>query len=158
VHEAASPCPTLTQPPDDARKGSLMSARPSGTTVPSQAVLTTVGTAGPATAVAEIAVHGSWSHRLGLNVTAALRDCFADRPSIIIIDLHGMEDGDAASLPLWLAARRAANVIRPPVQLALCLPTATILQIRLRRIGADRLPLYATMIEARAAAASPSVG
>ncbi|GAA4964229.1 hypothetical protein GCM10025331_65150 [Actinoplanes utahensis] len=127
--------------------------------MPPEAVLTTVGTTGPATAVAEIAVHGSWSHRLGLDVTAALRDCFADRPSsIIIIDLHGMEDDDAASLPLWLAARRAANALRPPVRLALCLPTATILQIRLRRIGAHRLPLYTTMTEARAAAASPSVG
>ena len=135
-----------------------MPARPPGTTVPSRAVLTTVATTGPATAVAELAVHGSWPHRLGLDVTAALRGCFADRPSSIIIDLHGMEDDDAASLPLWLAARRAANVLRPPVQLALCLPAATILHIRLRRIGAHRLPLYATMIDARAAAASPSVG
>ncbi|MEV4280064.1 hypothetical protein [Actinoplanes xinjiangensis] len=108
--------------------------------------------------MAEIAVHGSWSHQLGLDVTAALRDCFADRPGSLIIDLHGMEDDDAASLPLWLAARRAANVLRPPVQLALCLPAATNLQIRLRRIGAQRLPLYGNMIEARAAAADPSIG
>jgi hypothetical protein len=104
-----------------------------------------------ATAAAEIAVHGSWSHRLGLDVTAALRDCFADRPGDVIIDLHDMQDDDAASLPLWLAARRAASVHRPSVRLALCLPVATVLEIRLRRIGAQRLPLYATMIEARAA-------
>ncbi|MEK8108928.1 hypothetical protein NKG94_37075 [Micromonospora sp. M12] len=86
-------------------------------------------------------------------MTAALRDCFAARSRNIIIDLRVMEDDDAASLPLWLAARRASNVLRPPVQLALCLSTATILHIRLRRIGAHRLPLYATMIEARAATA-----
>ncbi|MEU8655377.1 hypothetical protein [Actinoplanes philippinensis] len=90
-------------------------------------------------------------------MTAALRTCFADRPDIIVVDLHGLEDGDAASLPLWLAARRAAGVLRPPVQLALCLPAATVLQIRLRRIGAHRLPLYATMAEARAAAANPPI-
>jgi hypothetical protein len=135
-----------------------MPVPPPPTAAPYQAVSLTTSTDGPATAVAEIAVHGSWSHRLGLDVTAALRDCFADRPRIIIIDLHGMEDDDAASLPLWLAARRAANVLRPPVRLALCLPATTVLQVRLRRIGADHLPLYATMAEARAATGNPSIG
>ncbi|WP_433790797.1 hypothetical protein [Actinoplanes sp. CA-252034] len=108
--------------------------------------------------MAEIAVHGSWSHRLGLDVTAALKDCFAGRPDIIIVDLHGLEDDSAASLPLWLAARRAANVLRPPVRLALCLPAETVLRTRLQRIDAHRLPLHATMAEARAAAAKASNG
>ncbi|HWS31150.1 MAG TPA: hypothetical protein VN408_00250 [Actinoplanes sp.] len=130
-----------------------MSTRPPSPRGPHKAVLTTVGAAG----IAEIAVHGSWSHRLGTEVTVALRDCFADRPGIIV-DLHAMNDDAAASLPLWLAARRVANVLRAPVHLALCLPAATLLEVRLRRIGAHRLPLYATMAEARAAVTAPSVG
>jgi hypothetical protein len=63
-----------------------------------------------------------------MDMTAALRDGFADRHRVVIIDLHGMEDDDAASLPLWLAPRRAANVLR------------------------YHLPLCVTMIEARTAA------
>ncbi|WP_433831118.1 hypothetical protein ACQP2E_12660 [Actinoplanes sp. CA-015351] len=64
---------------------------------------------------------------------------------------------DAASLPLLLAARRAASVLRPPVRLVLCQPAGTVLRTRLQRIGAGRLPLYATMDEARAAV-DPTVG
>ena len=111
--------------------------------------------AGPAAALVEIAVHGSWSHTLGLDVSAALRDAFAGRPGAIIVDLHGLSDDEAVSLPLWLAARRAAAVIRPPVRLMLCLPTATVLQQRLQYIGAQRLPMYATMSEARTAVEHP---
>jgi hypothetical protein len=48
-----------------------------------------------------------------MDVTAALRDGFADRPRIVIIDLHGMEDDDVASLPLWLAPRRERSSASP---------------------------------------------
>ncbi|RAK26212.1 hypothetical protein B0I29_12844 [Actinoplanes lutulentus] len=120
------------------------------------AVSVTVGAGAAAPSVAEIAVHGSWSIRLGLEVTAALRDCFASRPSVVIADLHALADDDAASLPLWLAARRAANVLRPPARLVLCLPAETVLRTRLQRIGAGRLPLYSSMAEARAAADPPA--
>ncbi|GAA2712137.1 hypothetical protein [Actinoplanes palleronii] len=104
--------------------------------------------------VVEYAVHGVWSHRLGVDVVAGLRARFADAPAAVIIDLHGMTDDDAASLPLWLAARRAAAAIRPTVPLALCMPATTVLETRLRRIGAERLPIFTTMPEARAAMAA----
>ncbi|MFI5933786.1 hypothetical protein [Actinoplanes sp. NPDC051494] len=101
--------------------------------------------------VAEVAVHGRWSRRLGLDVSAMVRDRLSRRPAAVIIDLYGLIDEDAASLPLWLAVRRAAAAVRPPIHVALCLPTTAALDRRLRRIGARRLPMFATMAQARAA-------
>ncbi|GID66851.1 hypothetical protein Acy02nite_47320 [Actinoplanes cyaneus] len=134
--------------------GPLRRSRVTGSHV---AVCPSADIADQVAAVVEIAVHGSWSHTLGLDVSAALRDAFAGRPAAIIVNLHGLSDDEATSLPLWLAARRAAAVIRPPVRLALCLPTATVLQQRLQYIGAQRLPMYATMPEARTAVAHPRI-
>jgi hypothetical protein len=103
----------------------------------------------PVTAAIEIAVHGRWSRHLGDEVTAEIRRCFAERPPAVIIDLAGLIDPDGASVPLWLAARRASTVVRPPVRLALCLPPGTVLDRRLHRIDAHRLPRFATVAEAR---------
>jgi hypothetical protein len=100
-------------------------------------------------ATLEIAVHGRWSRRLGDEITAEIRRCFAAHPLAVLIDLHDLTDPDGASLPLWLAARRAATVVRPPVRLALCLSPGTVLDRRLHRIGAHRLPRFATLAEAR---------
>ena len=105
----------------------------------------------PGTGMVEISVHDMWSRRLGLNVSARLGTRLANRPGAVIIDLLDLVDEDAASLPLWLAARRAAAVIRPPVPLALCLPATAVLEQRLRRICARRLPVFATRSEARTA-------
>ena len=110
-------------------------------------IITTGGTG----AVREIAVHGRWSRRLGQAVTAEIRRRFGERPFGVILDLRDLSDPDGLSLPLWLAARRAATVVRPPVQLALCLPGDTTLDRRLRRVGADRLPRFTTMPGAREA-------
>jgi hypothetical protein len=104
-----------------------------------------------AAAVAELEVHGQWSHHLGTDIIRRLRERLAARPAAVIIDLHALLDPEAASLPLWLAARRATGVLKPSVRLALCLPSATVLDSRLRRLGAHRLPTFATMPEARAA-------
>jgi anti-sigma regulatory factor (Ser/Thr protein kinase) len=53
---------------------------------------------------------------------------------------------------VWLAVRRAASAVRPAVQFALCLPTATTLNRELRRTGVvPHLFLFATLAEARAA-------
>lgn len=107
------------------------------------------------TAVVEMAVHGRWSQRLGMDVSAGIRKCLAEHPAAIIADLRDMGDPDGASMALWLAARRVVVVMRPPVQLVLCLPTATMLDRRLRRLGApQRLPVFATMPEARTAVVS----
>jgi hypothetical protein len=108
-------------------------------------------TTGGTGAVIEITVHGRWSRRLGDEVTTEIRRRFAAHPRAVIIDLRDLSDPDGASLPLWLAARRAATVVRPPVQLALCLHPATVLDRRLRRIGAHRLPRFTTVPDARAA-------
>jgi hypothetical protein len=130
---------------------SLISSVVPGVAAGHVTVSTTAGEAGRASAVVEIAVRGLWSDTVGVDVSAALRSCLVDRPGGVIIDLHGMSDDRAASLPLWLAARRAAAGTRPPVPLALCLPATAVLRDRLRRIGARRLPMYATMMEARSA-------
>ncbi|MEV8505045.1 ATP-binding protein [Actinoplanes sp. NPDC051475] len=112
-------------------------------------------TADFATAVVELSVHGRWSQRLGMEVSAAIRNCLAEPPSAIIADLRDLGDPDGTSMPLWMAARRAAIVQQPPVQLALCLPTTAGLDRRMRRAGAQQhLPLFATMPEARAVVAA----
>jgi hypothetical protein len=108
-------------------------------------------TDGPATVVAELEVRGEWSRRLGVDTTRRLRERLSTAPAAILIDLHQLFDPEAASLPLWLATRRAASVLRPPVRLGLCLPVATVLERRLQRLGAHRLPTFATMPEAREA-------
>jgi anti-sigma regulatory factor (Ser/Thr protein kinase) len=106
------------------------------------------------TAMVEIGVHGRWSSRLGGDVSAAIGKCLAEPPAGIIADLRDLGDPGAASAPLWLGAFRTTSVPRPPVQFALCLPTATALNRRLRRAAeARRLPLFATMAEARTAVA-----
>ncbi|WP_157411495.1 hypothetical protein [Actinoplanes rectilineatus] len=111
-----------------------------------------VSAAGPAaTVVAELEVHGPWSRRLGTEITQRLREHLATRPAALIVDLHHLVDPDAASLPLWLAARRTTSVLRPPIQLALCLPVTALLEQRLQRLSPRRLPIFATMPEARTA-------
>ena len=57
-------------------------------------------TTGGTSAVLEIAVHGRWSRRLGDEITAEIRRCFARRPLAVLIDLHDLTDPDGASLPL----------------------------------------------------------
>jgi hypothetical protein len=99
----------------------------------------------------EIGVHGRWSHHLGTEVSAGIRRRLAEHPSAVIIDLDDLFDPDGASLALWLATRRVCSVTRPPIRLALCLPNTTMLDRRLRRITANRLPRFTTMPEARAA-------
>lgn len=104
------------------------------------------------TAVIEAAVSGRWCQRLCLDITAAVRKCFAEHPAAVIIDLHDLDDPDGASMPLWLSERRVATAMLPPVQLALCLPESTKLADRLRRVGAHwLLPMFPTMFEARRA-------
>ena len=112
-------------------------------------------TADFASAVVELTVHGRWSQRLGMDASAVIRKCLAQPPSAIIIDLHDLADHDGTSMALWLAVRRAATVLQPPVQLALCLPPDASLNRRLRRSGAEwHLHMFATMPDARSAVAS----
>ncbi|WP_158647296.1 hypothetical protein [Actinoplanes sp. ATCC 53533] len=107
------------------------------------------------TAVIEIAVHGRWSRRLCLDVYHALHKSMAEHPSGIIVDLRDLNDLDAASTSMWLAASRAASLLRPPAQLVLSMPPTRRLASHLRRLGAVRfLPIYPTVEQARVAVAS----
>ncbi|BEL01848.1 hypothetical protein Q0Z83_000390 [Actinoplanes sichuanensis] len=109
-------------------------------------------TADSDTSLVEIGVHGRWSRHLGAGVSAAIGRCLAEPPAGIIADLYDLGDPDAASMPLWQAARRAASAVRPTVQFALCLPTATALNRELRRTDVvPHLFMFATLAEARAA-------
>ncbi|MET0423134.1 MAG: ATP-binding protein [Actinoplanes sp.] len=112
-------------------------------------------TADFATAVVELVVSGRWSQHLGVDVSAAIRKCLAQPPSAIIVNLHGLADSDGASMPLWLAVRRAAHLLQPPVQVALCLPAGAGLDRELRRSGAEwHLFMFPAMAAARAAVAA----
>jgi anti-sigma regulatory factor (Ser/Thr protein kinase) len=107
------------------------------------------------TAVVEMAVHGRWSQRLGMDVSSGVRKCLAEHPSAVIADLHDMGDPDGASVALWIAGRRAATALQPPVQLVLCVPPEAPLAHRLQRVGAGGyLPVFPTMCAARAAVGS----
>jgi hypothetical protein len=93
--------------------------------------------ANAATGVVELTVHGRWSTHLGIQVCDGIRACLAGHPPVLLVDLQDLGDPDAASMSLWLATRRAAMVKRPPVRLALCLPTTTLLHLRLRPFGSS---------------------
>jgi len=101
------------------------------------------------TAVVELTVHGSWSEQLGRQVTAGLRLCLAGPSAAIIIDLHELGDRHGVSQPFWLAAEREARLGSTPVQIALCAPSSTRLDYRLRNLDAAQPPVFATMPEAR---------
>jgi hypothetical protein len=108
----------------------------------------------PWSAVTEMRVTGAWSRQLCRDVYVALRQCLAEQPAAMIIDLGGLADLDATSAGMWLAASRAARMLRPPTDLALCIPPTRQLAGHLRRCGAVRfLPMHATMAHARAAVA-----
>jgi len=109
--------------------------------------------ADPDTALIEIEVRGRWSRSLSLEVYRVLRDCLAEHPLAIVLDLNGLIDVDAASSPMWLAASHAARRLHPPAQLALGLPPTRQLAGRLRRLGAlEFLSIHPTTEQARAAA------
>jgi hypothetical protein len=105
--------------------------------------------------VVELAVHGQWTHRTAVDVYQAMRKSLAEHPCAVIIDLHGMRDLDGRSASTWIAAGQAARTLRPPAQIALCVPPTRQLVARLRRLGCTRfLSLFVSVEQARAAVAS----
>jgi hypothetical protein len=106
-------------------------------------------------AVTVLTPHGRWDWRLFLDLYAGVHRHLAEYPPALIIDLHDLVDPTTASAPLWLTTRRNGAAMRPPVQVALCLPPRTPLADRLHRLGAKRfLPVYDTVPQARTALAS----
>ena len=99
--------------------------------------------------------HGQWDWRLFLDLYTGVHKYLAEHPSALIVDLHDLTDPTTASAPLWFTARRSGAAMRPPVEVALCLPPTTPLAVRLHRLGAKRLlPVYDTVPQARTAVAS----
>jgi anti-sigma regulatory factor (Ser/Thr protein kinase) len=90
-----------------------------------------------------------------LELYTGLHKYLAEHPLALIVDLHDLTDATTASAPLWLTARRSGAALRPPVEVALCLPPQTPLAVRLHRLGAKRfLPVYDTVPQARTAVVS----
>jgi hypothetical protein len=110
-------------------------------------------TSDASTMVVELTVRGRWSPELGRQVTAALHQCLAGPTMSIIVDLHGLADPHGASQPFWLAAGQAARQDPRPARLALCLPSGTMLDFRLRHAAGSGSSMFAAMPEARAAVA-----
>jgi anti-sigma regulatory factor (Ser/Thr protein kinase) len=134
-------------------------------TVPTQRALDAIGDANkapvielasdPDGAVVQLRVRGCWDWRLFLEVRTTVLKCLVEHPAAMILDLRALRDPTASSTSLWFAMRRAAEGMRPPVRMALCVQQQTPLAVRLHRLGATRfLPVFATVAQARAAVAA----
>jgi hypothetical protein len=109
----------------------------------------------PDGAVVQLRVRGCWDWRLFLEARTAVLKCLVEHPAAVILDLRGLRDPTASSTALWFAMRRAAEAMRPPVRLVLCVQQQTPLTVRLHRLGLTRvLPIFATVAQARAAVAA----
>jgi anti-sigma regulatory factor (Ser/Thr protein kinase) len=100
--------------------------------------------------VIDIAVRGDWDPQLGATVALEIGRCLAESPAAIVINVAGVVDPSAASMPVWLSATQAAAAADPPARLALCLPADSALAHRLGQVGAQRyLPVFGSATEAR---------
>ncbi|UQU63714.1 ATP-binding protein [Couchioplanes caeruleus] len=97
----------------------------------------------------DVTVTGHWTAALQAAVGRTLRNCLAERPAGIVVDLHGLVDPAAASVPTWVSAAGTAADAMPAVHLALCLPPDSALASALR--SADCESVLDTPEEARAA-------
>jgi anti-sigma regulatory factor (Ser/Thr protein kinase) len=105
-------------------------------------------------AVALMTVHGLWDQPLWQATSTALSKCFGEHPEALIVDLSGLEDPISASASTWVAAQHDAAGMRPPVQMALCVPPSLPLADRMQRLVAPgNLPVYARIRQARVAIA-----
>jgi len=105
------------------------------------------------TGIVEVTVQGTWQRRLHRETTAAIRKSLSEHPAALVINLLGVSDRHALSVPTWITACRVAESMSPPVRVVCCLPPDSPLTGRMRRLGAVRyLPVYDNLTEARAAA------
>jgi anti-sigma regulatory factor (Ser/Thr protein kinase) len=104
-----------------------------------------------------VAVHGSWNERSLTQLNAVAHKCLAEQPPALVLDLRQLDDPAAASASLWLTVSRAAESMRPPVRLAVCLAPGTALADRFDRLGTtESVPIFGTVPQARAALAAAS--
>ncbi|BCY15027.1 ATP-binding protein [Actinoplanes sp. L3-i22] len=105
-------------------------------------------------AVSLLTVRGPWDGRLQRSASVTLRRCFTEHPDALIVDLSRLLDPHSESAPTWTTARTVAATLRPPVQLALCVPPELPLADRMQTLDAGRfLPVYAKVRQARVAVA-----
>jgi anti-sigma regulatory factor (Ser/Thr protein kinase) len=105
-------------------------------------------------AVTLMTVLGPWGAALAQEVAVALRKCLGDHPEALIVDLAELSDPRTESAATWISAQRAAAVLDPPMQLALCVPPGVPLAARLLRLASrEHLPVYARVRQARVAIA-----
>ncbi|MEV4350043.1 ATP-binding protein [Actinoplanes sp. NPDC049596] len=87
-----------------------------------------------------VAVRGWWDRPFGLDVHQALNKCMSEHPAALILDLRGVTDPRAVSVPAWLTTRRVGRAMRPPVQVLTCPDADSELATRLHRLADPRAP------------------
>jgi anti-sigma regulatory factor (Ser/Thr protein kinase) len=83
-----------------------------------------------------------------------MRLCLAGPAALIIVDLCNLRDPHGLSLRFWSGMSSEARLGTGPAQLALCVPSMTTLDSRLRQPDRHEPLVYATMSEARTAIGS----
>ncbi|WP_305789186.1 ATP-binding protein [Symbioplanes lichenis] len=98
--------------------------------------------------VIDIAVRGPWTDTTGPAVATVVRQCLAERPAGVVVDVTGLDDGGAVSVPVWVKAAEAAGATEPPTRFVLCSSPGTALTTALDRAG---LGVHAGAEQARTA-------
>ena len=104
-------------------------------------------------AAVEVAARGTWSPRLGDQVSAAVRMCLAGPCASMILDLRELDDTQSRSVPFWLAMWRETRFANAPAQIAFCVPAPTALSRHFQFLPGPQPRVFATMPEARTALA-----
>jgi anti-sigma regulatory factor (Ser/Thr protein kinase) len=106
------------------------------------------------TGVAELSLSGRWSHSTWLRAQTLMRQCLAEHPAGLLLDLLDLHDSRASSVPLWLTAASHAGRARPRIPMAVCVAEGAPLTVRLATMGIPgRLPVFGTTAAARVALA-----
>ncbi|GLY02493.1 MULTISPECIES: ATP-binding protein [Actinoplanes] len=79
-----------------------------------------------------VSVHGRWSAALRRQTSVTLRRCLIGQPAGLLLDLTSLDDPTGRGVPTWVAARRRAGALDPPVPLALAVPPGMSLAAHLR--------------------------
>lgn len=114
---------------------------------------------GPGEAIVEVSVRGQWCHASSVAAYHVFKKVLAERPTAIIVDLDELHDLRAGSASMWMALSDAAASLRPPAQVALCMPPTRQLVTKLRHLGCTRLlSMFVTVDQARSAVMPSSDG
>ncbi|WP_229076764.1 ATP-binding protein [Actinoplanes sp. DH11] len=97
-----------------------------------------------------VVVRGPWTGETWQRTARTLRKCFAEHPAGLVLDLSGLEDDAARSVPTWLHAYRTGAAMEPPVRVAVCAPAGPGLGGRLARLNRS-LPICSSLGQAREA-------